>query len=158
MIRYTAVNPYWNVPADLVGERIAPNVVKLGLPYLKEKGYVVLSSWDDNATPIDPSTVDWKAVAAGTAEVRVRQEPGPANAMGQMKFMFPNKKGVYLHDTPQKELLAGDRGCTAGAACGSRMRRGWPSGFTGDRWTCRRAASPRSMSTSTSRCRSISPI
>ena len=108
LIRYTAINPYWNVPDDLVGERIAPSVVKVGLPYLKEKGYVVLSSWDDDATPVDPSTVDWKAVAAGTVQVRVRQEPGSANAMGQMKFMFPNNKGVYLHDTPQKELLAAE--------------------------------------------------
>jgi murein L,D-transpeptidase YcbB/YkuD len=108
MIRYTAINPYWNVPEDLVGERVAPSVIKLGLPYLREKGYVVLSTWEDDATPIDPATVDWQAVAAGTTRIRVRQEPGSANAMGQMKFMFPNQQGVYLHDTPQKELLAGD--------------------------------------------------
>lgn len=105
LIRYTAVNPYWNLPSDLVAERIAPNVVKLGLPYLREKGYVVLSDWGPNAKRVDPSTVDWKAVLAGRTEIRVRQNPGPANAMGRMKFMFPNKAGVYLHDTPNKELL-----------------------------------------------------
>ena len=105
LIRYTAVNPYWNLPSDLVAERIAPNVVKLGLPYLREKGYVVLSDWSENAKRVDPSTLDWKAVAAGRTEIRMRQNPGPANAMGRMKFMFPNKAGVYLHDTPNKELL-----------------------------------------------------
>ena len=105
MIRYTAVNPYWNLPSDLVAERIAPNVVKLGLPYLREKGYVVLSDWSENAKRVDPSTLDWKAIAAGRTEIRMRQNPGPANAMGRMKFMFPNKAGVYLHDTPNKELL-----------------------------------------------------
>ncbi len=105
MIRYTAVNPYWNLPSDLVAERIAPNVVKLGLPYLREKGYVVLSDWSNKATQVDPSTIDWKAVLAGRTEIRMRQNPGPANAMGRMKFMFPNKAGVYLHDTPNKELL-----------------------------------------------------
>jgi murein L,D-transpeptidase YcbB/YkuD len=105
MIRYTAVNPYWNLPSDLVAERIAPNVVKLGLPYLRDKGYVVLSDWSDQATRVDPSTIDWKAVLAGRTEIRMRQNPGPANAMGRMKFMFPNKAGVYLHDTPNKELL-----------------------------------------------------
>ena len=46
-----------------------------------------------------------EAVAAGKILVRLRQEPGPHNAMGRMKFMFPNPKGIYLHDTPNKELL-----------------------------------------------------
>ncbi len=105
LIRYTAVNPYWNLPSDLVAERIAPNVVKYGLPYLREKGYVVLSDWSEDAKRVNPSTIDWKAVVAGRTEIRMRQNPGPANAMGRMKFMFPNKAGVYLHDTPNKELL-----------------------------------------------------
>jgi murein L,D-transpeptidase YcbB/YkuD len=105
MIRFAAVNPYWNVPPDLAAERIAPNVVKLGLGYLREKGYVVLSDWSDQAVPIDPSTIDWQAVADGRTEVRIRQNPGPANAMGRMKFMFPNAQGIFLHDTPDKELL-----------------------------------------------------
>ena len=108
MIRFTAVRPYWNLPTDLVAERIAPNVVKGGLPYLKEKGYVVLSDWGAKAKVVDPKTIDWNAVAAGTVEVRMRQNPGPANAMGQMKFMFPNRQGIYLHDTPNKELLGED--------------------------------------------------
>ncbi|MDQ3143557.1 MAG: L,D-transpeptidase family protein [Pseudomonadota bacterium] len=108
MIRYTAVNPYWNVPPDLAAERIAPNVVEQGVSYLKRQGYVVLSDWSDDATPVDPSTIDWKAVADGTTQIRVRQKPGPGNAMGRMKFMFPNKSGIYLHDTPNKELLLED--------------------------------------------------
>ncbi|QIK95172.1 L,D-transpeptidase family protein [Sphingomonas sp. HDW15A] len=105
-IRYTSLNPYWNVPPDLTAERIAPNVVKEGLSYLEKKGYQVLSSWGDDARILDPATIDWQTVADGRAEIRVRQLPGPENAMGQMKFMFPNSQGVYLHDTPQKELLA----------------------------------------------------
>jgi murein L,D-transpeptidase YcbB/YkuD len=105
MIRFAALNPYWNVPPDLAAERIAPNVVKLGLGYLREKGYVVFSDWSDEAVPIDPSTIDWEAVADGRTEVRIRQNPGPANAMGRMKFMFPNPQGIFLHDTPDKELL-----------------------------------------------------
>lgn len=105
MIRFAAVNPYWNVPPDLAAERIAPNVIKLGLGYLREKGYVVFSDWSDQAVPIDPSTIDWQAVADGRTEVRIRQNPGPANAMGRMKFMFPNPQGIFLHDTPDKELL-----------------------------------------------------
>lgn len=106
LVRYASLNPYWNVPPDLAAERIAPNVVKEGLRYLRSRGYEVMSDWTDNATVIDPSTVDWKAVADGTAEVRIRQLPGKYNAMGDMKFMFPNREGIYLHDTPEKELLS----------------------------------------------------
>jgi len=105
-IRFTSLNPYWNVPSDLAAERIAPNVVNQGLSYLKEKGYQVLSGWNDKAKVINPATVDWPAVAAGRQEIRLRQLPGPANSMGNMKFMFPNAQGIYLHDTPQKELLS----------------------------------------------------
>jgi murein L,D-transpeptidase YcbB/YkuD len=105
LIRYTSLRPYWNVPSDLAAERIVPNVIKGGAPYLRQKGYQVLSDWSDKAKVISPASVDWKAVAAGRKEVRLRQLPGPANSMGDMKFMFPNAQGIYLHDTPQDELF-----------------------------------------------------
>jgi len=105
-IRFTSLNPYWYVPPDLAAERIAPNVVKHGLSYLKANGYQLMSSWNEGAAILDPATVDWQAVAVGRTQVWLRQLPGPGNAMGKMKFMFPNAQGVYLHDTPQKELLA----------------------------------------------------
>jgi murein L,D-transpeptidase YcbB/YkuD len=104
-IRYAALNPYWNSPADITARRLAPKVVKGGRAYLKEKGYEVLSDWSDHAHVIDPMTIDWKAVVAGRVQVRMRQKPGPANSMGRMKFMFPNKQGIWLHDTPEKEVL-----------------------------------------------------
>ena len=104
-IKFTALNPYWQVPSDLAAERVAPNVLKEGLGYLERNGYVLLSDWGERAQPVDPSTVDWEAVAAGRVLVRLRQDPGPGNAMGRMKFMFPNPQGIYLHDTPNKELL-----------------------------------------------------
>jgi murein L,D-transpeptidase YcbB/YkuD len=104
-IRYTSLRPYWNVPSDLAAERIVPNVIKGGVPYLRQKGYQVLSDWSDKARVISPASVDWAAVAAGRKEVRLRQLPGPANSMGDMKFMFPNAQGIYLHDTPQDELF-----------------------------------------------------
>ena len=105
-IRAAALNPYWNVPPDLAAERIAPGVVKQGVSYLSANGYQVLSDWSDNATVIDPATVDWQAVADGRIEVRVRQLPGPHNALGQMKFIFPNAQGIFLHDTPERQLLS----------------------------------------------------
>ncbi|MBB5711351.1 L,D-transpeptidase family protein [Sphingomonas xinjiangensis] len=105
LIRYASVNPYWNVPPDLVAERIAPNVLQEGVPYLKAKGYQVLSDWSDYAKVVPADQVDWNAAASNVVQLRVRQLPGPANAMGRVKFMFPNKLGIYLHDTPQKTLL-----------------------------------------------------
>ena len=104
-IRAAALNPYWNVPPDLAAERIAPSVVKQGVSYLKANGYEVLSDWGREPTVVDPATVDWTAVAEGRVEVRVRQLPGPHNGLGQMKFLFPNYQGIFLHDTPEKQLL-----------------------------------------------------
>ena len=104
-IRYTALNPYWYVPADLGAERIAPNVVKSGLTYLRKHGYEVVSDFDAQPQVLDAAAVDWKAVADGRTKVLLRQLPGPGNSMGRMKFMFPNAQGIYLHDTPDKELL-----------------------------------------------------
>lgn len=105
-IYYATLNPYWNVPTDLTRKLIAPRVLQDGMSYLKERGYEVLSSYNENATIVDPKTVDWKAVAAGKLELRVRQRPGPGNSMGQVKFPFQNDAGIYLHDTPNKDLFA----------------------------------------------------
>jgi len=105
MMRYVTLNPYWNVPPDLVRERIAQGVLKQGPGFVKSRRYEVLSDWTDNAQRLDPKSVDWAAVAAGRREVRVRQLPGADNAMGRMKFMFPNDLGIYLHDTPDRSLL-----------------------------------------------------
>lgn len=102
------LNPYWNVPPDLVRDRIAYNVKTKGLGYLKTSGYQVLSDWTDAAKVISPAKVDWTSVAAGTQEQRVRQLPGRSNFMGKVKFTFPNNLGIYLHDTPDKALLKED--------------------------------------------------
>lgn len=105
-IYYATLNPYWNVPPDLVRKLTAPKVLDQGLGYLKSHGYVVMTGYGDDARKLDPAKVDWKAVAAGHETVAVRQLPGPANSMGQVKFGFPNQFDVYLHDTPQKDLFA----------------------------------------------------
>jgi len=105
LLRFVVLNPYWNAPPDITSQRLAPNVLKQGRGYLKAKGYQVMSDWTDRARVLDPATIDWKAVVAGSVPIRLRQQPGPANSMGRMKFMFPNEQGIWLHDTPQKELL-----------------------------------------------------
>jgi L,D-transpeptidase YcbB len=108
VIYYATLKPYWNVPPDLVRTLIAPRVLDQGVGYLKAHGYEVLTGFSEDAELIAPSDVDWKAVAAGRDNVRVRQQPGPGNSMGQIKFGFANDAGVFLHDTPNKDLFAGD--------------------------------------------------
>ena len=102
LLKYSSVNPYWNVPPELVVNLIAPRVVAQGISYLTDREYQILSDWSENPEVIDPATVDWKAVAAGKQELRLRRLPSPANSMGAIKFMMPNDFGIYLHDTPDK--------------------------------------------------------
>ncbi len=104
MIRYATVNPYWNIPYDLVQRKLAPRI--LDGASLTKLRYEALSDWSANPRPLDPGTIDWQAVADGRTELRVRQLPGGNNAMGKVKFMFPNDLGIYLHDTPARDLLA----------------------------------------------------
>lgn len=115
MIRYAVLNPYWNVPPDLVRDRIAPNVLEHGPAYLNERGYELLSGWDDDAVQLDSASVDWQAVAAGRETLRVRQRPGVGNFMGDVKFRMPNDLGIFLHDTPDRALFdAPDRRLSSG--------------------------------------------
>ena len=107
-IYYATLNPYWHVTPDLVRTLIAKNVLDQGIGYLKARGYQVMPADMNDSTLLDPAKVDWRAVAAGSQTVRVRQLPGPANSMGQLKFGFPNPDDIYLHDTPSKSLFASD--------------------------------------------------
>jgi murein L,D-transpeptidase YcbB/YkuD len=104
-VRFANLNPYWYVPPDLATERIAPNVLREGMKYLDRQGYKVVSDFVGNPRIIDPTTIDWQAVADGKLNVLIRQDPGPWNSMGRIKFMFPNVEGVYLHDNPERELF-----------------------------------------------------
>lgn len=104
-IRHAIVNPYWNVPPDLVQRTIAKGVLKGGTKWLKTNGYEVLSSYDKDAKLLDPAKVNWKAVANGASGPYVRQKPGGPNFMGKVKYEFPNQQGIYLHDTPERALL-----------------------------------------------------
>lgn len=98
-------NPYWNVPDGIVHDEIAATAVE-DPSRLEQDGFEVLSGWDDDAEAIDPSAVDWEASRVG---YQVRQRPGPENALGLVKFMFPNRYDVYLHDTPARSRFEESR-------------------------------------------------
>lgn len=103
---YITYNPYWHAPDHLVRKTIAPTVLKQGMSYLKSHGYHVIDEWSATANVIDPKTIDWKAAAAGTLHLKIRQDPGPLNSMGILKFPFPNPEDIYLHDTPDHAKFA----------------------------------------------------
>ncbi|MEO7564394.1 MAG: L,D-transpeptidase family protein [Sphingomicrobium sp.] len=105
-VHYVTLNPYWNIPMDVVQRRVAPTVIKRGVSYLKAARYVTIDKWGADAQPVDPSSVNWKAVAAGTEKVYLRQLPGVNNMMAHMKFGFANRFDIFLHDTPHRELFA----------------------------------------------------
>jgi murein L,D-transpeptidase YcbB/YkuD len=103
---YITYNPYWHAPDHLVRKTIAPNVLKLGLSYFRSHGYDVVDEWSERPNVIDPSSIDWKAAAAGRLHLKIRQDPGPLNSMGILKFPFPNPEDIYLHDTPDHAKFA----------------------------------------------------
>jgi murein L,D-transpeptidase YcbB/YkuD len=105
VLNYATLNPYWNVPTDLARTIVAPKVLTQGTSYLRERGYEVVSTFGKNARVLDADSVDWAGVAAGLETVYVRQRPGPANSMGQIKFGLAQGNGIYLHDTPNKDLF-----------------------------------------------------
>jgi murein L,D-transpeptidase YcbB/YkuD len=109
VIYYETLNPYWHVTGDLTRTLIAARVLKDGSSYLTDRGYEIVSSFGPAPAVIPPDRIDWKAVAAGQEEILVRQRPGPANSLGQYKFELPDGDGIYLHDTPKKELFAQDQ-------------------------------------------------
>jgi murein L,D-transpeptidase YcbB/YkuD len=101
---YIVLNPAWNVPRSIALEEILPAVQK-DPGYLKRKGFVVLQGWGKEAEPVDPATVEWPEVDEENFAFRFIQRPGQGNPLGRVKFMFPNRFNVYLHDTPSKNLF-----------------------------------------------------
>lgn len=103
-ISYLVLNPYWHVPHSIAVKDKLPDF-RQDPSLVSKRGYEVLRGWGANATQIDPSTIDWNAVSASNFPYRLRQRPGPQNALGQIKFMFPNAHSVSLHDTPSRSLF-----------------------------------------------------
>lgn len=111
---YLVFAPYWHVPPGIAINDKLPAI-------LQDPGYLAAQRMTllDVATnePVDPATVEWREVTRANfnRRYRLRQAPGPWNALGRVKFMFPNRYNVYLHDTPSRELFArAERGFSSG--------------------------------------------
>jgi L,D-transpeptidase YcbB len=104
-IRYVEFNPTWTVSQDIASAEFLPKLIK-DPGYLEQNEYKIYSSWAEGAPEIDAYSVDWTAVKRGKFPYRIVQQPGDKNALGYVKFMFPNKRNIYLHDTPSRQLFA----------------------------------------------------
>ncbi len=100
-IRYLVFNPTWTVPPGILRNDILPQL-RRDPGMLQRRNMVVL---DGKGRTVDPATVQWSRYPGRPFPYRIRQEPGPDNALGRIKFMFPNDHLVYLHDTPSKALF-----------------------------------------------------
>ncbi|MPZ09064.1 MAG: L,D-transpeptidase family protein, partial [Kiloniellaceae bacterium] len=102
---YVEINPYWNVPPSIARDELLPKI-KQDVSYLVRNNYVLFSDWSSGATVVDPQSIDWSRVSKSSFPYKIRQDSGDFNALGRVKFMFPNRFSIYLHDTPAKSLFS----------------------------------------------------
>ncbi|WP_068087005.1 L,D-transpeptidase family protein [Polycladidibacter stylochi] len=98
-MEHIIVNPYWNVPYSIATKEMLPDILEDPSEYLKKGNYEIVAK----GKIIKPSRINWEGVSF--EKIRIRQRPGRGNALGQIKFMFPNRHNVYMHDTPSKSLF-----------------------------------------------------
>lgn len=101
-LEYVEFGPYWNVPRSIAVNEILP-AARRDRDYLRRNRFQILRGWGDNAPVVDPRSLSDAALFS--SRYRVRQLPGPNNALGRVKFIFPNDFNIYLHDTPSKLLF-----------------------------------------------------
>ncbi|MHA1547343.1 MAG: L,D-transpeptidase family protein [Alphaproteobacteria bacterium] len=102
-IEHVIVNPTWNVPASIARKEFLPAMLQNSSAL---NGYNVYANIKGHFRQVDPLKVNWSSV--DMRKIQIKQPPGARNALGRVKFMFPNKHAVYLHDTPSKSLFKKD--------------------------------------------------
>ncbi|MGQ4273513.1 L,D-transpeptidase family protein [Terrihabitans sp. B22-R8] len=102
-MQFIVVNPAWNIPASIAKKEMLPNLMRDPY-YLARQGMEAIYTGGGRPQVIDSTNVDWSRV--DMRKIRFRQPPGERNALGNIKFMFPNEHAVYLHDTPNRGLFA----------------------------------------------------
>lgn len=98
---HMVINPTWHVPASIAGKEYLP-IIRKDPGFLKRKNMVMLTS---SGKSVNPANIDLAAFTETNFPYFIKQRPDVANALGQVKFMFPNKHNIYLHDTPSKSLF-----------------------------------------------------
>ncbi len=102
---YLVLNPHWYVPPTIAIQDKLP-LIRRDPGYVARQHFKLFRHGEGGVTRVDPRSIDWSSVSARNFPYQLRQDPGPQNALGRVKFMFPNPYHVYLHDTPARELFA----------------------------------------------------
>jgi murein L,D-transpeptidase YcbB/YkuD len=102
---HLVMNPYWVVPEGITHREIIPQMLK-NPTYLQSEDMEMLSGYGQNMQIVNPATIDWSTVSTRNFPYHFRQRPGSRNALGRIKFTFPNQFHVYMHDTPARALFA----------------------------------------------------
>ncbi|WP_407428696.1 murein L,D-transpeptidase [Arcticibacter sp.] len=100
-MEHIVLAPYWNIPPGILKDEIAPSV-RANPGYLASKDMEVITN---DGTVVDPGSVDWSTAGTSGFKYIVRRRPGPNNDLGNVKFIFPNSRNIYLHDTPADQLF-----------------------------------------------------
>jgi murein L,D-transpeptidase YcbB/YkuD len=106
VMKYIVVNPWWKIPANIVRHEMLKTLARDPYHY-EAQGKVLRASWDETSERIDPGTVDWAQYIGNDKPIPYyfMQVPSRRNALGKIKFLFPNGYSVYIHDTPSKHLF-----------------------------------------------------
>jgi murein L,D-transpeptidase YcbB/YkuD len=105
LVKTIVLNPYWNLPKSIVQKEMIPKLLK-NPNAMKKRNIEIRTGWGANASLVNPSAIDWgQYLYSPHVPFRFAQLPGPKNALGKVKFLFPNKYAVYMHDTPAKKLF-----------------------------------------------------
>ncbi len=104
-VETVVLNPYWNIPTSIIQKEMIPKLLR-NSNAMKKKGIEIRNGWGPDAKKISASSVNWsKYRYSKSVPYRFAQVPGNKNALGKVKFLFPNKFSVYMHDTPTKSLF-----------------------------------------------------
>lgn len=104
-IVYLDFNPYWNITPSIAENEELP-ALRQDPEHLVKRNVRLFSSWQSDAIELDSTTIDWESVTRSMIRgFKLRQEPGPWNALGKVKFVFPNRYSVYMHDTAAPGLF-----------------------------------------------------
>jgi len=104
-ITFMELNPYWNIPHKIALNDILPRIKK-DSHYLVDQKIRVFENWKSDAKEISSESIDWDMITKANFSYKLRQDPNTANALGSIKFIFPNEFAIYLHDTPARELFS----------------------------------------------------
>jgi len=106
IVENIVLNPYWNIPRSIIQKEMVPKLIK-NPHYLDKKNIEIRRGWGRNSKIVHPDSVDWYNYQDGMPmPFHFAQLPGKKNALGKIKFLFPNRFSVYMHDTPAKSLFS----------------------------------------------------